>query len=45
VEFVEIIGIGVPAGVGEPVFDKLSAQLAHGLMSIGAVRQLRSVLS
>lgn len=35
---VEIIGIGVPAGVGEPVFDKLSAELAKGLMSIGAVK-------
>jgi chorismate synthase len=29
---VEIIGIGIPAGVGEPVFDKLSAELARGLM-------------
>ncbi|MCZ7384468.1 MAG: chorismate synthase [Candidatus Methanoperedens sp.] len=35
---VEIIGTGVPAGVGEPVFDKLSAELARGLMSIGAVK-------
>lgn len=35
---VEIIGIGVPAGVGEPVFDKLSAGLAKALMSIGAVK-------
>ncbi|MCZ7404000.1 MAG: chorismate synthase [Candidatus Methanoperedens sp.] len=35
---VEIISIGVPAGVGEPVFDKLSAELARGLMSIGAVK-------
>jgi chorismate synthase len=35
---VEIIVIGVPAGVGEPVFDKLSAELAGGLMSIGAVK-------
>jgi chorismate synthase len=35
---VEIIGIGVPAGVGEPVFDKLSAELAKTLMSIGAVK-------
>ncbi|PWB56822.1 MAG: chorismate synthase [Candidatus Methanoperedenaceae archaeon] len=35
---VEVIGIGVPAGVGEPVFDKLSAELAKGLMSIGAVK-------
>ena len=35
---VEIIGIGVPAGVGEPVFDKLSAELAKALMSIGSVK-------
>lgn len=35
---VEIIGIGVPSGVGEPVFDKLSAELAKALMSIGAVK-------
>jgi len=35
---VEIISLGVPAGVGEPVFDKLSAELARGLMSIGAVK-------
>lgn len=35
---VEIIGIGIPAGVGEPVFDKLSAEIAKALMSIGAVK-------
>ena len=29
---------GVPAGVGEPVFDKLDADLAKALMSIGAVK-------
>lgn len=29
---------GCPAGVGEPVFDKLQAVLAHALMSIGAVK-------
>lgn len=29
---------GVPAGVGEPVFDKLSANLAKSVMSIGAVK-------
>ncbi len=27
-----------PAGLGEPVFDKLEADLAHALMSIGAVK-------
>lgn len=35
---VEVIARGVPAGVGEPVFDKLSAIIAQGLMSIGAVK-------
>lgn len=35
---VEIIARGVPVGLGEPVFDKLSATLAHALMSIGAVK-------
>ena len=29
---------GVPAGLGEPVFDKLDALLAHALMSVGAVK-------
>lgn len=29
---------GVPAGLGEPVFDKLDAVLAHALMSVGAVK-------
>lgn len=29
---------GVPAGLGEPVFDKLSAMLGHALLSIGAVK-------
>ncbi len=35
---VEILARGCPAGLGEPVFDKLEADLAKGLMSIGAVR-------
>lgn len=29
---------GVPAGLGEPVFDKLEATLAHAMMSIPAAR-------
>lgn len=29
---------GVPAGIGEPVFQKLDAALAAGIMSIGAVK-------
>jgi len=35
---VEVIARGVPAGLGEPVFDKLSADLAKAVMSIGAVK-------
>jgi len=35
---VEITASGVPAGLGDPVFDKLDAELAKALMSIGAVK-------
>jgi chorismate synthase len=35
---VEILVRGCPPGWGDPVFDKLEADLAKGLMSIGAVR-------
>jgi chorismate synthase len=35
---VEVLATGVPAGLGDPVMDKLDATLAHGLMSIGAVK-------
>jgi chorismate synthase len=35
---VEIVVRGCPPGLGDPVFDKLEADLAKGLMSIGAVR-------
>ena len=35
---VEITADGLPAGLGEPVFDKLDADLAKALMSIGAVK-------
>ncbi|MFW5796284.1 MAG: chorismate synthase, partial [Alkalispirochaeta sp.] len=27
---------GIPAGLGEPVFDKLDAEIAHGMLSIGS---------
>ncbi|MCL6519150.1 MAG: chorismate synthase [Armatimonadetes bacterium] len=37
---IEVIARGVPPGLGEPVFDKLSACLAHALMSIGAIKGL-----
>lgn len=35
---VECVINGVPAGVGEPVFDKLDACLAKAVMSVGAVK-------
>lgn len=35
---VKCIVSGVPAGLGDPVFDKLDANLAKALMSIGAVK-------
>jgi chorismate synthase len=35
---VHIVAKGVPAGLGEPVFDKLDADLAKALMSLGAVK-------
>jgi chorismate synthase len=35
---VEILVHGCPPGLGEPVFDKLEADLAKAVMSIGAVR-------
>jgi len=35
---VELIATGVPPGLGEPVFDKLSADIAKALMSIGSVK-------
>jgi chorismate synthase len=35
---VETLATGVPTGLGDPVFDKLHAQLAWGLMSIPAIK-------
>ncbi|GAB6127208.1 chorismate synthase [Humidesulfovibrio idahonensis] len=35
---VELRAAGVPAGLGEPVFDKLDARLAYALMGVGAVK-------
>lgn len=35
---VECIIKGAPVGIGEPVFDKLDAKLAHAIMSIGACK-------
>lgn len=35
---IEVRASGVPAGLGEPVFDKLDARLAYALMGVGAVK-------
>ena len=35
---ISVIAKNVPPGLGEPVFDKLDADLAHGLMGINAVK-------
>ncbi len=35
---VSVVATGVPAGLGEPVFDKLDADIAGALMSINAVK-------
>lgn len=35
---ISILASNVPPGLGEPVFDKLEADIAHGLMSINAVK-------
>lgn len=35
---VNVVATGMPAGLGEPVFDRLDADLAHALMSINAVK-------
>ncbi|MFT5161953.1 MAG: chorismate synthase [Alteromonadaceae bacterium] len=35
---VTVVAQNVPVGLGEPIFDRLDADLAHGLMSINAVK-------
>lgn len=35
---VEVVSKGVPAGLGSPVFNKMEADLARALMSIGGIR-------
>jgi chorismate synthase len=35
---VNVVATGVPPGLGEPVFDRLDADIAHALMSINAVK-------
>ncbi|WP_116473362.1 chorismate synthase [Zobellella maritima] len=35
---IQVVASGVPVGLGEPVFDRLDADIAHALMSINAVK-------
>lgn len=35
---INVVASGVPAGLGEPIFDRLDADIAHALMSINAVK-------
>jgi len=35
---VSVVAQGVPPGLGEPIFDRLDAEIAHALMSINAVK-------
>jgi chorismate synthase len=35
---VEVVASGVPAGLGDPIYDKLDADLAKAMMSINAVK-------
>ena len=35
---IQIVGKNIPPGLGEPVFDKLDADIAKALMSIGSVK-------
>jgi chorismate synthase len=35
---ISVRATGVPVGLGEPIFDRLDAELAHALMSINAVK-------
>ena len=35
---ITVIASGVPVGLGEPIFDRLDAEIAHSLMSINAVK-------
>jgi chorismate synthase len=35
---VNVVASGVPPGLGEPIFDRLDADIAHAMMSINAVK-------
>ncbi len=35
---VSVVASGVPPGLGEPIFDRIDAEIAHAMMSINAVK-------
>lgn len=35
---INVVAEGVPPGLGEPIFDRLDAEIAHAMMSINAVK-------
>ena len=35
---VTVVATGVPVGLGEPIFDRIDAEIAHAMMSINAVK-------
>ena len=35
---ISVVATGVPPGLGEPIFDRLDAEIAHAMMSINAVK-------
>jgi chorismate synthase len=37
---IEVVAEGVPAGLGEPIYDKLDSDLARAMMSINAVKAM-----
>lgn len=35
---ISVVATGVPPGLGEPIFDRIDAEIAHAMMSINAVK-------
>jgi chorismate synthase len=35
---ISVVAAGVPPGLGEPIFDRIDAEIAHAMMSINAVK-------
>ena len=35
---ISVVASGVPPGLGEPIFDRIDAEIAHAMMSINAVK-------